>query len=228
MKVCAGILEYCEPEGLDRCLKSLKIANNGVGFDGACIIHGKFPNFDIDNIDPDEAFRQTLAVAEKYPSDKVHLLQTTGMDQIQMRNKYFELAAQNGYDYVLVLDADEYIAPNANFAKFRSQLEFVQSLQLPHQIFDVMFEGSVADRGPRPRLFFRPATIKYWNKHYWWVLEESKYCYKGMSDSGRILEGVYIIEDKTIRDANYFKASYYYVEWQKMNEGRTSDGVQIV
>ena len=69
--------------------------------------------------------------------------------EIDMRNMYMQMAAAKGCDWLLVIDSDEYIAPNANWSLFREQLAFVQGLGLQHQIFDVMFEGTVAERGPR-------------------------------------------------------------------------------
>lgn len=136
-----------------------------------------------------------------------------------MRNLYLQIAAAKGYDWLLVIDSDEYIAPNANWTKFREQLEFCSNLGLSHQVFDVMFEGTIADRGPRPRLFYRPHSVRYWKRHYWWVLQEQNICLKGIGDAGRIIEGIYILEDKSLRTNNYANMITSYKAWQQMYEG---------
>lgn len=219
MKIAAGIVEYADSRSLDRCLRSLDLGRGGL--DSAIIIHGRYSH---NPMPPKPCLtKDTTLVAQSkaFPNGSIifkRLYQQS--TEIEMRNMYLDIAARKGYDWLLVIDSDEYIAPNANWELFREQLEFVQSLQLKHQIFDVMFEGTVAERGPRPRLFYlRPGSVQYWKHHYWWVLQEQNICYKGISDAGRIIEGIYMLEDKSLRDSKYAHAITSYKAWQQMYEG---------
>lgn len=229
MKIAAGICEYADPEGLYRCLASLGLDNGGI--DLAIIIHGRFNHFDIPNIVKEEALADTKRIISKFPPNTVELAMasTTGASEIDNRNLYLKIAAKKGYDWLLVIDTDEYIARNADWKTFRSQLEFVMSLGLEHQIFDVQFEGNIpAYIGPRPRLFYRPKSIKYWKRHYWWVLEESMTLYKGLSDAGRIIGGIYMMHDHTIRDSKYYNAAINYKEWQQVEEAKVAEQQQEI
>jgi glycosyltransferase involved in cell wall biosynthesis len=226
MKIAAGICEYADPDGLYRCLASLGLDKDN-GFDLAIVIHGKFGHFDINDLEQKEALDQTKQVISKFPP-KVKLVVVHDNTEIENRNLYLQTAYQEGCDWLLVIDSDEYIARNANFKLFRDQLEFVMSLGLEHQIFDISFEGNSAYRGPRPRLFYRPKTIKYWKRHYWLVLEESMKLYKGQSDAGRIIDGIFVIHDQTIRDSKHYNASENYHDWLRKEEDRTSEDYQIV
>lgn len=219
MKVAAGIVEYGDSKSLDRCLLSLGLGHGG-GIDSAIIIHGRYPHNPIQPLPCITDDTTRVAQSKAFPKGSVllkRLYQPT--TEIEMRNMYMQMAAAHGCDWLLVIDSDEYVAPNADWKLFREQLEFVQSLQLKHQVFDVMFEGTVSERGPRPRLFYRPLSVKYWKKHYWWVLEEQMICLKGMSDSGRIIEGIYLLEDKSLRTPKYESTITSYKAWQQTNEG---------
>lgn len=219
MKLAAGIVEYADSQSLDRCLRSLDLGQGGI--DVAIIIHGRFSNNPIQStccMDDD-----TIAVTEStvFPPNTVFLKRLhKPTSEIEMRNLYMQMAAAKGCDWLLVIDSDEYIAPNADWTRFRQQLGFVHSLGLHHQVFDVMFEGTAAQRGPHPRLFYRPLSVRYWKRHYWWVLQEQNICLKGTGDAGRIIEGIYILEDKSLRDSNYEDTITSYKAWQQEFEGQ--------
>lgn len=220
MKIAAGIVEYADASSLDRCLRSLDLGQGGPGIDVAIIIHGRYLNNPIKSTCciSDDTIQVTESKA--FPPGSVFLKRLHhATTEIEMRNLYLKMAAAKGCDWLLVIDSDEYIAPNADWTKFRQQLEFVQSLGLSHQVFDVMFEGTVAQRGPHPRLFYRPLSVRYWKRHYWWVLQEQNICLKGMGDAGRIIEGIYILEDKSLRDSRYEATITSYKAWQQEFEG---------
>lgn len=223
MKIAAGIVEYGDPDGLYRLLASLALDQENT-IDLAIVVHSRFKYFDIKNIDDEQALRQTQKILSKFPQSRVKLVTLANNvhnnTQVESRNLYFKAAAEEGCDWLLVMDSDEYVARNADWKEFRRQLEFVISLDLPHQIFDIQMEGILAMyRGPRPRLFYRPATIRYWKKHFWFVLEEKGICYKGVGDAGRVIGGIYLLHDKTVRSLDHYNATLGYNEWQKIYEG---------
>jgi Glycosyl transferase family 2 len=213
MKIAAGIVVYADVEGLDRCLSTLGIGQGGL--DGAIIIHRRYDHFSLQ--DP-TSLPETKRVARKYANVFVHHSDEP-ITQVQARNLYMEFAGQLGYDWLLVIDSDEFVMPNADWKEFRRQLEYVISLKLEHQIFDVEFEGSISERGPRPRLFLRPGTIRYHVKHYWWVLpERGNMLLKGMGDAGRIITGINLYHGKSIRTMKHITASMRYYQWQEVIE----------
>jgi hypothetical protein len=217
MKIAAGIVEYADSNSLERCLRSLDLSQGG-GIDSAIIIHGRYAN---NPIRPKPCYTDdTSKLAESFPLGTVilkRLHQPTS--EIDMRNLYMKTAGDKGFDWLLVLDSDEYIAPNADWTKFREQLEYCKSLQLQHQVFDVTFEGTNAERGPRPRLFYRPLSVRYWKRHYWWVLTEQDIALKGVGDAGRTIEGIIVLQDKGQQNQEYKDAIESYKGWQQTYEG---------
>ena len=193
------------------------------GFDGAIIIHKRFDHFDLDLPDA-TALQQTQAVIKKYPNVTLSSPSSPsspkkGWSQLDSRNEYIKLANQLNYDWLMVIDSDEYVAPNADWKTFREQLEFVVSLGLYDQIFDIQFEGSISESGPKPRLFFlRPGNITYWQRHFWFVLEKKMICLKGVGDAGRMIKGIYLLHGKAVRSAKYYEASVDYETWQNNHE----------
>jgi hypothetical protein len=237
-KVAVGIVEYADSAGLYRTLASLRLDQPNT-IDLAIVVHSRFDHFDL-HADPteEEALKQTQDVIAKCPQDRVKLIlppvavgvvntaagekegeTRARTSQIESRNLYLKVAADEGCDWLLVIDSDEFIAKNADWAEFRKQLEFVMSLGLPHQLFDVQMEGMLSMyRGPRPRLFYRPGSLKYWKRHYWIVREEQMICYKGTTDSGRVIGGIYLMHDRTVRSMNHYNATLDYNDWQVVNE----------
>ncbi len=218
MKIAAGICEYGDTEGLYRCLNSLGLDGNGI--DLAIIIHGRFGNF---HLKDEEALSKTQAIITRFPAGTIKLVPLKGgaLSEIDSRNMYNKIAGELGYDWLLVIDSDEYLATKVgDWELARKQLQYVMDLGLSHQIFDIELDGNIpAFHGPQPRLFYRPGSIKYWGRHYWWVLEESMKLYKGQSDAARIIDGIHLIHDHTIRDSKYYTASINYKIWQDKHEG---------
>jgi hypothetical protein len=215
MKIAAGIIEYGDAEGLDRCLSTLGLGKGG--FDGAIVVHRKFDHFELEDT-YNNFLSETLRVAKKYPNVYVDHDSEHRPTQIEARNMYMQLAGRLGYGWLMVIDSDEYVLPNVDWPKFHSQLEFVDSLQLDHQIFDVQFEGSMSNRGMRPRLFKDPSTIQYWTKHWWWVKTKSNELLRGLSDAGRAISGIYLYHAKSIRTPEHVYASMNYYDWQDIIE----------
>lgn len=230
MKIAAGICEYGDSYGLYRCLASLALDKYN-GFDMAIIIHGKFGHFDYKL---EDAYEQTQQVVSRFPKNRVHLVNAnektegTELTELQARNMYLQEAAKLDIDWLLVIDTDEYVARKvSDFALLRDQLDYIQSLELKNQIYDIPFEGVIAAyRGPRPRWFYlRPGPIHYYKKHYWWVLEAQKdkegFCtvLKGLGDGERIITGIALLHDPTIRQPEYYTAALDYKDWQVVAEG---------
>ena len=230
IKIAAGIVEWGDAEGLQRCLSSLDIGKGG--FDGAIVVHRKFDHFELD--DPYH-LENTRRVCEKVDnsdgSGKGTIWLGIGDDvnhpitQVEARNIYMEKAGELGYDWLLVIDSDEYVLPGADWKEFRRQLEYVKSLKLSDQIFDVEFYGPISDSGMRPRLFLYPESVRYWVKHYWFICTAKNILYKGVSDAGRVITGIKLRHGKVLRTMEHIQASQDYYVWQDKIEQPTEEQV---
>jgi hypothetical protein len=217
MKIAAGIVVYADAEGLNRCLSTLGFDKGG--FDGAIVVHVRFEHFEM--IDP-HSLEDTQRVASKYPNVYVYEVKEP-ITQVDARSLYMEKAGELGYDYLMVIDSDEYVLPNANWTKFREQLDYALSLDGPYQIFDVEFKGSAIYHGPLPRIFRDPGTIRYIQRHWWFLLTKTGVVLKGMSDTVRIIDGINIYHSKLVRSVGHMRATALYNSWQEIIESPAAD-----
>lgn len=227
MKIAAGIVEYGDAEGLQRCLLSLDIGKGG--FDGAIVIHRRFDHFDLNE---PYHYEDTLAVTKKFPNIWLEVGDDENPEnritQVEARNFYMIKAGELGYDWLMVIDSDEFVLPGADWKEFRRQLEFVQSLKLSDQIFDIEFDGSISESGPRPRLFLDPGSIRYWIKHYWFCCMKKMVLQKGIGDAGRVITGIKLKHSKIIRTMNHVRATEDYYIWQEKIEQPTDEQIKEV
>lgn len=231
MRLAAGICEYSDPDGLYRCLNSLGLDREN-GIDLAIVVHSKFKNFDVQGLSEEQSLEETKGIISRFhsSSDRILLVDAPpNITEMDARNIYLKIAHEKRCDWLLVIDSDEYIAKNADWKLFREQMEFIMSLDLPYQIYDVQFEGRLPSYiGPRPRLFYRTNTIKYWKRHYWFVLEESMRLLKGVADGGRLLTGIYMMHDHTIRSAGYYGARIHWKEEQDKDDQAVLEDQQVI
>ena len=202
MKIAAGICTYSEAPGLARTLESL---SGEIEF--CIVVHGPYLNFA--PLDP-QSSTYTKAVCSKYPNTQLIDLSTPTHETIR-RQKYLDLALD--YDFLLIIDSDEYISDGADWGYFRQNCQQVIDQHAGHYIYDIMFDGPIAQSGPRPRLFYQPSKIKYDRKHYWWRLPNGRLA-DGMSDSCKLIEGIRITHDKSLRlNGDYNLAVLKYQHW---------------
>src|SRR5262245_5318252 len=186
VRICAGICAYSDSLGLARCLESFS------GQLEAIIIHGAYPDYTaLDHT----SWRETSAVCKAYPN--IRLVDVPEpLSEIQRRQLYLDNA--NNYDFLLVIDSDERICDNANWTLFMRECEELLDRGPHHYIYDIMFDGHPSQAGPRPRLFREPSKIKYYKKHYWWLLPNGRVA-AGASDSARTVDGIKIMWDDSLR-----------------------------
>jgi|SRR5262245_26733061 len=220
-KLGVGVVVYGDVIGLDRLINSVYEHVNRI-----IVVHAKFEGFQETFEDSAHETRKTIRKYRIRKKAKIDLIKCDDgqLSQITARNLYMQHAAT---DWLLVLDTDEYVTPNTKWDAVYEDLEHIQGLELRKQVYDVQFEGPIAEFGCRPRFFYKPATIEYWNRHYWWLLEDGathegqRQLLKGQSDSGRTIKGIYVIHDKTVRFKEHFNAMINYANWQNWNEGRS-------
>ena len=199
MKIAAGICTYSDSLGLARLLDSL-----APGQVYSIVIHGPYPSYY--NLDPD-SLPATSAVCRAYPNTTIIDL-SQPMPEVERRQTYLDYA--NNYDFMLILDSDEYVCDGANWPLFRKNCEHLLESGRHHYIYDIMFDAKhPSNAGPKPRLFREPSKIKYYKKHYWWLLPNGRVA-AGGSDSCEIIDGIKIMWDESLRSPDRIKAKEEY------------------
>ena len=209
VKIAAGICTYSDSLGLARLLDSLS-----PGQVDSIVIHGPYPSYD--SLDPD-SLTSTNAVCRAYPNTKlIHLPEP--LPEVERRQTYLDLA--NNYDLLLVIDSDEYVCDGANWPLFRKNCERLLESGKHHYIYDIMMDAKhPANSGPKPRLFREPSKIKYYKKHYWWLLPNGRVA-AGGSDSCEILDGIRIMWDESLRSPERIQAKVDYQNWLLQHENQ--------
>jgi len=103
---------------------------------------------DVPFYNPDE----TSYLVKKYP--KIHYVQMYDRKQIDKRNRYWELAEEDGMDFMFVIDSDEYF-----------HIENTDSLRTlvdrPEKCFPIEQKHQDICTMTRPRLFKAPFTFRH-------------------------------------------------------------------
>jgi hypothetical protein len=84
------------------------------------------------------------------------------------RQALANIAAQQGMDFMLIIDADEFISyPESHWSTFRMELMHIKAYGTGH-VYGIpcvdLHEGG--STGFRPRLWFRPEEMQYMKNHY--------------------------------------------------------------
>ena len=126
------------------------------------------------------------------------------MSEVERRQTYLDLA--NNYDFLLVLDSDEYVCDGADWPLFRKNCEKILESGKHHYIYDIAYDSTApSNAGPKPRIFREPSKIKYYKKHYWWLLPNGRVA-AGGSDSITIVDGIRLMHDDSLRSPDRIKA----------------------
>jgi hypothetical protein len=208
VKIAAGICTYSDSLGLARLLETL--APGGVY---SIVIHGPYPSYD--SLDPD-SLPATSAVCKVYPNTRlIDLPQPTA--EIERRQTYLDLASN--YDFLLIVDSDEYICDGANWPLFRKNCQAILDGGPHHYIYDIKLDGHPSQSGLKPRLFREPSKIKYYKKHYWWLLPNGKIA-AGGSDSVTQIDGIRLMSDESLRSPDRIQAKIDYQNWLLQHENQ--------
>lgn len=211
MKLASGIVTFADSLGLIRTLETLDD-----GIDQNIVVHAQYPGFH-----PPRASRSlddTQKVCEAFPNTT--LVNLNIASELEARQTYLDLATN--YDFLLVIDSDEYIVKKEpkDRGLFRENCQKVIDEHEGFYIYDIMFGGGdLFLSGPKPRLFRQPSKIKYYKKHFWWLLPNGRLM-KGNSDSVKVMEGLEIMHDNQLREPNREWAKLHYQEWLTGHESQ--------
>jgi hypothetical protein len=191
--VAAGICLYNEEQVIERNLESLKL---GELIDYAICIDGPFPGFP----GPPESNDKTREIINSY--DKTVLV-TMPAEEYFKRELYCHITRNLGCQFVLILDADEYLI-RSNVERFRGNLKEIVESRTDRNIFGINYNFGAPDQfNDRPRLWYKPWEVGYiGGSHYRFKnLYHSKY-YDSTIQIDRwdtVVEGIAIKEDSTSR-----------------------------
>lgn len=211
--LAAGICSYGNPRGLKRTLESL----DGIT-DVNIVIHAKYPSFDLQV--PDSLARSQEVCSRYSNTILTSVPHHPNHDEIYCRNLYLRMACD--YDFLLVIDDDEYIAADESERVFRENLQGVKEHLSQFRIFDIDYEDPVLGIPVhRPRLFQKPGTIEYEGRHFWFKLtDRGKYnrIVQGASDCRLTVRGITMYQDSRIRSREHELAMDKYALWQNENQ----------
>lgn len=210
MKIAAGIVTYADALSLARTLETV-----GPQVDASIVVHVQYPGFRPQ--EPTHSLDDTRRVCAAFPHTK--LVDQSPCPEVEARQTYLNEATN--YDLLLVIDSDEYIVKTEPqyTGLFRENCQKLIDKHDGFYIYDIIFGGDAWQSGPRPRLFKEPSKIKYYKKHYWWILPNGRLM-KGQSDSVKLIDGIKMINDNKLRDPDREMAKLYYQQWLLQEESQ--------
>jgi hypothetical protein len=159
--LCAGLNTYQDFRGLERCVAS--IINH---VDKIFVIDGRYPSWgsaDLPEYSTDETAIFCGALAPKVQYHKLFA------EQIVKRSRYLELA--KGYQFLLVIDADDYVVKEkTDWDMFKNQLQdysrFEHALKASNQYaHNILYEYEPDKLTSFGKLFYKPSELYY--KSHW-------------------------------------------------------------
>ena len=126
-------------------------------------------------------------------------------------NKYIDLAAKFDSDWMLMLDADEFITDETNWATMYSDLhELGSTIEHTPAIFGVTMKpyGNAKVEKSYPRMWRNPRYIRYMKTHNFFQFPDGR-VFKS-SFGWKPVKGIFMKGDDKLRNESYLKKSYNY------------------
>ena len=201
VKIAVGICTYSESRGLDRLLAQIE-----GHVDKTIVVHGPFPHFGMQ--DP-RSIDDTRKVCSHYSN--VHLIDIPEPTHENERRETY-LLLMHDYDFCITLDSDEYII-DADWDLLRTNCEQIKDSNKPFWLYNIRYiDVHHANSGEFPRLFHRPSEIRYYQKHYWFMLPTGVIA-AGCADSRKTITGIKIKHDKAHRSQERNEGMYAHQKW---------------
>ena len=215
-KVAVGINCWDDPRGL---LKAFEQKYYFDCIDDTFVIEGRYAG----RLDePDHNPAVILAICSKY---NVTYEKRFNSKQIDKRNRYLELAEEGGFDFLIVMDSDEWITFPEGPEKFYTSL--LECWDFDSFCFPINQNQMDIMQCARPRLFKAPFTYRHkvhegpnishgslWSEYGKGNLEliQQMYRWTSMNRRNEGIPGILMYHDKTDRTPERVKADavYYY------------------
>ena len=200
MNLAAGIIFYQDCKSLKRCLDSLPACHVNHIF----CIDGRFPDF---KGETDFSTDGSIELVRSYPHTEY--VPHPGPEEAK-RNKYLELAEAQGFDWIIVIDCDEYIS-YVNWEMLKMNLDlcpknlevYMTRFKAPDPAFEIGLQ----------RLIRVTGKLEYFGVDNLRDKVSGK-----LAEVGGTLDGLMLSTDDTLRDANWLEQMCNYeIEMAKSN-----------
>lgn len=162
-------------------------------------IDGKFEFYESDRLLSAPEVREYL---KSVPN--VILIDYPDRKENEKRQKYLDLAQEYLSDWLIILDADEFITKNTDWIRVYEELKQEHFKLVLPKIYGVRIR-----KGFFPRLWLRPYLIQYTKTHNFFQFKTDKSIYKSSTDFQPIHD-IEIRGDDKLRDEQYTKKAYEY------------------
>jgi hypothetical protein len=174
-----GLSYYNQAEGLKRMLSSLEYKGRLIPH-VVCAVDGVYRGFPATmvkdagkRLSTDGSREVIRQFAKRHDSNVsgVSMLDAPELDEREKRQKYVDMAAAVRSDFLLIVDADEWLECS-NWPAFFDELDAIRTTAMRSYIFGVRmrdFEGKTGKLEQdsfRPRLWFRPEKLAYFDTHW--------------------------------------------------------------
>lgn len=189
---------YCFYENsLDTVKRSIESIRHSVRYIFA--VDGKFEFYESDQeLSPPE-IRDYL---KSIPN--VILVDCPNRKENEKRQKYLDLAQEHLSDWLIIIDADEYITKGSDWIHAYKDLKNNYSKAIIPKIYGIRIR-----KGLYPRMWMRPYLIQYTKTHNFFQFKTDDSIYKSTVGWPPI-HGLEIRGDDKLRDEQYNKKSYEY------------------
>ena len=169
-------------------------------------IDGKFEEFESDQLFSSDDIRAYL---KSIPN--VELVDVPNRLEHEKRQVYLDLCSRDLIDWLLIMDADEFITDETNWDMAKSRMmELSNEARLP-MLFGMPYinpEKSKRELG-YPKIWRSPYLIKYMRTHNFFQFTTDGKVYKSSTDWERI-PGIFARQNDTLRTKEYLDKSYSY------------------
>ena len=187
--LAAGLCFYEKSlASIKRCVESIK---NHV--DIIIAIDGRFDNF------PEAELLSSHEVREYLRSIENVILVDYPGSEVAKRQKYCDLCRQNGIDYLLIIDSDEYILEQSDWPKFLANLPNDES----RNIYGIRFAYAAPvhmDTTPYPRLWHFPYEIQYIKHNLWQTARQGQV---SSTSDHQLIDGIIMAGDDNLHTPEY-------------------------
>ena len=172
-------------------------------------IDGKFEFFESNELLSSKSVRIYL---KSIPN--VMLIDFPNRKENEKRQIYLNCCNEYLSDYLLILDADEYITDDTDWDSVYRFLEDVYTKSILPKIWGVtirhnMDANRMKKEGHFPRIWQRPYLIQYTKTHNFWRFKTDGSLWKSMITFPRI-PNIYLAGNDKMRDPEYVKKAYAY------------------
>lgn len=184
-------------ESLETVKRSIESIRHSVRYIFA--IDGKYEFYESDNLLSSPEVRNYLKSV-----DNVILLDYPNHKENEKRQKYLDLSNEYLSDWLIILDADEYITKSTDWITVYKELKQNYQASLLPKIWGVQIR-----KGFFPRMWMRPYLIQYTKTHNFFQFTTDDSIYRSTTDYPPIHD-IEIRSDDNLRKKEYNVKSYEY------------------